>query len=72
MFVYNSGKVVNFCSNKCEKNTFKLRRKPLRTKWTEAYRKEKAVSGKVDRNKLKEEEIAIPNAESAQTTEDKV
>ncbi|MBI4983147.1 50S ribosomal protein L24e [Candidatus Woesearchaeota archaeon] len=44
MFVYVSGKVVYFCSGKCEKNLFKLSRKPLRTKWTEAYRKEKGSS----------------------------
>lgn len=41
MFVFVSGKVNYFCSNKCEKNLFKLKRKPLRIKWTEAYRKEK-------------------------------
>jgi len=40
MFVYSNGKVLNFCSMKCEKNLFKLNRKPLQVKWTEAYRKE--------------------------------
>jgi len=45
IFVYSNGKVVNFCSNKCEKNTFKLKRKLLRVKWTEAYRKEKTTGG---------------------------
>jgi len=40
MFVYSNGKVLNFCSMKCEKNLFKLNRKPLQIKWTEAYRKE--------------------------------
>ncbi len=40
MFVFNSGKISHFCSSKCEKNTFKLNRKPLQTKWTEYYRKE--------------------------------
>lgn len=69
MFVYNNGKVVYFCSNKCEKNTFKLKRKPLRVKWTEAYRKEKAVSGKVERSKNKEEEIQAPNTEVAESKE---
>jgi len=33
IFVKKDGKVLYFCSNKCEKNTFKLGRKPLRTKW---------------------------------------
>jgi len=40
MFVYTSGKVINFCSRKCEKNLLKLKRKPLKIRWTEAYRKE--------------------------------
>lgn len=40
MFVYVSGKIVNFCSRKCEKNMFKLSRKPLETRWTQAYRQE--------------------------------
>ena len=40
MFVYSSGKVANFCSNKCEKNLLKLKRKPLNVKWTAEYRKE--------------------------------
>ncbi|MBR9683740.1 50S ribosomal protein L24e [Candidatus Woesearchaeota archaeon] len=39
IFVQTSGKVLNFCRNKCEKNMFKLKRKPLNTRWTEAYRK---------------------------------
>ena len=40
MFVYTSGKIVYFCSHKCEKNLHKLNRKPLQTKWTMAYRRE--------------------------------
>ena len=40
IFVYTSGKIANFCSRKCEKNLLKLKRKPLETRWTEAYRKE--------------------------------
>ncbi len=40
MFIFSSGKVINFCSRKCEKNLLKLKRKPLKTPWTEAYRKE--------------------------------
>jgi large subunit ribosomal protein L24e len=45
IFVYASGKIVHFCTNKCEKNLLKLKRKPLQTKWTEAYRNEKHKSG---------------------------
>ncbi len=40
MFVYASGKIDHYCSNKCEKNLHKLRRKPLVIKWTETYQKE--------------------------------
>lgn len=41
MFVYTSGKIANFCSNKCEKHQLKLKRKPLKMRWTETFRKEK-------------------------------
>ena len=40
IFVYASGKILNFCSGKCEKNMLVLKRKPLREKWTEFFRKE--------------------------------
>ena len=40
MFIYISGKIDYFCSNKCEKNALKLKRDPLRVRWTEYYRKE--------------------------------
>jgi large subunit ribosomal protein L24e len=39
IFVKKDGKVINFCSNKCEKNMFKLNRKPWDIKWTESSRK---------------------------------
>ncbi|MBT4651659.1 50S ribosomal protein L24e [Candidatus Woesearchaeota archaeon] len=40
IFVFTNGKVFNFCSSKCEKNTLKLKRKPLRIRWTELFRNE--------------------------------
>ncbi len=40
MFVFTSGKIDNYCSKKCEKNTLKLKRKPLQTAWTQEYRRE--------------------------------
>lgn len=43
MFVKTDGKVFYFCSNKCEKNTFKLNRKPRKTTWTEEYKNIKAA-----------------------------
>lgn len=45
MYVYNSGKIDNFCSRTCEKNVLKLKRKPLSTRWTEEYRKENKKTG---------------------------
>ncbi len=40
MFIYANGKIAYFCSRRCEKNLFKLKRKPLQTAWTAEYRKE--------------------------------
>ncbi|MCM2325459.1 MAG: 50S ribosomal protein L24e [Candidatus Woesearchaeota archaeon] len=37
MYVQNDCKVFYFCSSKCEKNTFKLKRKPRTTEWTKEY-----------------------------------
>ena len=43
MFVRNDGKILYFCSSKCEKNHF-MGRNPRKTRWTLASRK---VRGKV-------------------------
>jgi ribosomal protein L24E len=42
MYVLKDGKALNFKNRKCLKNYLELKRKPLKTKWTEQYRKEKA------------------------------
>jgi len=39
IYVKKDGKILHFCSNKCEKNMFKLKRKPANFKWTKFYRK---------------------------------
>lgn len=39
IFAKNDGTILYFCSNKCEKNLFKLKRNPRKIKWTEAHRK---------------------------------
>jgi len=39
MLVKVDGKIIYFCSNKCEKNMFKLKRKARNLKWTKAYEK---------------------------------
>ena len=37
IYVRKTGKILYFCSMKCEKNEFKLGHKPLTTKWTKEY-----------------------------------
>ncbi len=44
MFVQKDGKILYFCSSKCEKNTLKLRRKPITTRWSNRYVKHAKVS----------------------------
>jgi len=39
MFVKKDGKMLYFCSSKCEKNTLKLKRKPIKTRWSRRYEK---------------------------------
>ncbi|MBW2982110.1 50S ribosomal protein L24e [Candidatus Woesearchaeota archaeon] len=39
MFVTKAGKILHFCSNKCEKNMFKLKRKPSNLKWVTSKKK---------------------------------
>jgi len=36
LVVEKTGKLLSFCSSKCEKNMLKLKRKPLTTAWTAA------------------------------------
>jgi large subunit ribosomal protein L24e len=38
-FVKKDGKVLYFCSMKCEKNMLKLKRKPAYAKWTTKKKK---------------------------------
>ena len=40
IFVLNTGKILNFCSSKCEKNMLKLKRKAHKFKWTKFYEKQ--------------------------------
>ncbi|MFP3909371.1 MAG: 50S ribosomal protein L24e [Halobacteriota archaeon] len=37
IYVSKAGKVLNFCSTKCEKNMIKLGRNPRKLKWTKHY-----------------------------------
>ncbi len=55
MFVYSSGKIDFYCSNRCEKQVHKLHKKPLATKWTQIYHQEHK---KGDRIKSKDKKVA--------------
>jgi large subunit ribosomal protein L24e len=37
MFVRRDGRILYFCSGKCEKNMLKLKRSPRKLKWTKHY-----------------------------------
>ena len=41
MFVQKDAKILYFCSTKCEKNMFKLKRKPITTRWSSRFQKQK-------------------------------
>ncbi|MBU0471406.1 MAG: 50S ribosomal protein L24e [Nanoarchaeota archaeon] len=41
MYVKKDGKILYFCTNKCEKNLLKLGRKARKTGWTGEYHKVK-------------------------------
>lgn len=41
IFIQKEGKVLNFCSSKCEKHQLKLGRKFLETRWSKRFKKEK-------------------------------
>ena len=78
LFIYNSGKTDYFCSHKCETNLLVLKRKPLKIRWTEAYRKEhkKGLKEEVPKaeEKLakvsKEKVVKEPKAEKAPKVKD--
>ncbi len=38
-YIQNSGKILHFCSSKCQKNMLKLKRKARNLKWTDSYEK---------------------------------
>ena len=40
MFVRNDGRILHFCSSKCDRN-FEMGREGKRKKWTKAYASEK-------------------------------
>jgi len=56
MYVFATGKVLYFCSKKCQKNQLQLHRKPSHLKWTKAY--EKGVKAKEKEVVPEKEEVA--------------
>ncbi len=58
MYVTKDGRVYHFCSSKCYKNMIELGRVPRKVRWTQAYRKEKAVRLHMIRRKKNEAENA--------------
>jgi len=62
LLVQRDGSILHFCSNKCEKNLLKLKRNPIKVRWTLKYRKFKgktiteAVPEKGKGSKVKEKE----------------
>lgn len=54
MLIYNSGKIIHFCSRTCEKNMIKLGRKPINVRWTEEYRMERKKGITISKKKRKE------------------
>jgi len=64
LYIYVSGKQAFFCSGKCEKNMLVLKRKPLKVKWTETYRKAHGKENKEEKVVAKvEEKVQLPKVE---------
>ena len=52
MFVKNDGRILYFCSSKCDRN-MEMGRVPKRKKWTKFFEKETAAKEKPDKAKEK-------------------
>lgn len=46
IYVKKDGKILYFCSTKCEKNLLKLNRKARNVRWTSEFRKTKEGAAK--------------------------
>lgn len=56
LYAKKDGTTYHFCTNKCEKNMIVLKRKPVKTKWTNAYNKLKKTLLLAKDNEAKESE----------------
>ncbi|MBU1976009.1 MAG: ribosomal protein L24e family protein [Nanoarchaeota archaeon] len=52
-FIQKDGKILDFCSAKCERHVFKLKHKSRTTKWTDEYHKLKETGSHVIKEKAK-------------------
>ena len=59
MYVLKDGKILWFKNSKSMKNFLKLKRKPLKTKWTEHYRTEHKKGVKQETVAKVEEKVAV-------------
>ena len=50
VFVTKKGNILNFCSSKCMKN-YKLKRKPIKIKWTAKHRELRNVKSSSKKGK---------------------
>lgn len=67
VYVRKDGRVLQFCSNKCEKNMLKLGRKPAKYKWTRSMTKEEttpAKTAKVAPKEATKEAVQKPQEET--------
>ena len=75
IYVKKEGKVLYFCTNKCEKNMIKLGRKPAKYKWTDvsklstkdtkAENKKESPKKKNDDSNTKQQINATSNSEKS-------
>ena len=71
MYVLKDGKILWFKNSKARKNFLQLKRKPLRTKWTEHYRKEhkKGVKQEVPAAKAEAKKAPVEEKKEAAPAE---
>ena len=39
LYIKDDARMMNFCSNKCQKNQLKLKRNPVHARWTKRFKK---------------------------------
>ncbi len=69
MYVKKDGKILFFCSRRCEKNLLKLKRVPRETQWTDEYARLHKKDKKGQHYKDKLETKSSVNQEKVQDNE---